>query len=300
MAEVPENRPAAGGKLDAQKIEEYSAEVQVDWDTSNWFRWTLTGRILPERSEVYFQPRTAKGISAAGRFQVEISADNSELLAYVVSDRSNLSLFELIDIVRTTASFPVNYIAFKNRGVYEIVLDRCTNDSTGEELDLPIFEPLFDSLDPGLCFTPADGMKPFSIPYEHANHQLVTAVQDLTHAIRQPRRTFEHCRMAVEVMRSYFDPTEIKKADARSIEGEKRLCEVLKVERNSLLRLDAVAARSRHGNLVVSMDWPLRKRALELVWEITARFAHYVEHKISPENWKLLDVEIETYNAKKI
>ena len=86
----------------------------------------------------------------------------------------------------------------------------------------------------------------FLDPYDVGTHyQLATALQDLTQATRQPRRTFEHCRMAVEVIRNYFDPSDVKDARQRHIEGEQRLCSTLLIERKCSFKLDAMAARSR-------------------------------------------------------
>src|SRR5271165_5477022 len=68
--------------------------------------------------------------------------------------------------------------------------------------------------------------------------------------------------MAVEVVRRHFDPPAEKAWKVRWREGEKAMCSALRVERTSLQALEAVAARSRHGELVFSIDWEMRKRAL--------------------------------------
>jgi hypothetical protein len=73
--------------------------------------------------------------------------------------------------------------------------------------------------------------------------------------------------------------------------GEKAMCEALKVTRGSLISLDSVAARSRHGHLVVAMNWEQRKRAMELAWELVARFEAHLQGR-SKDQWKLLDVQV--------
>ena len=291
-----EKKPAAGGKLDVQKIGEYLNDTEAEWDTANWSRWTVTGRVLPERSGVRFPNRNSRSVSAAGRISVDLEVQASHLIARIASEKAELSVFELVEITRTHASFPVNYIAFMNRGAYEVVIDVATNDRTGKNETLPIFDPIFDIEDTGRCFKA--GQTEFEIPYAAANYQLVTALQDLTQAIRQPRRTFEHCRMAIEVMRNYFDPPDTKDGATRHRQGEDMLSVALAVERKTLTRLDALAARSRHGDLVISMDWPLRKRVLEFAWEVAARFAHYLDHGSSEKSWTFLDAEFEVYNPK--
>ncbi len=70
------------------------------------------------------------------------------------------------------------------------------------------------------------------------------------------------------------------------------LCKTLRVSRASLFSLDRVAARSRHGELVFSINWEMRKRALQLAWEIMARFASHLEGSPN-EGWQELDIQVE-------
>src|SRR5271166_1399350 len=104
-----------------------------------------------------------------------------------------------------------------------------------------------------------------------------------------PRRTCEYCRMAAETVRRHFDPPNKKGSKERWREGEEAMCATLHLTRKSLQALDAVAARSRHGELVISIDWEMRKRALEFAWELVARFRDHLQG-MSNDHWKLLDV----------
>ena len=79
-----------------------------------------------------------------------------------------------------------------------------------------------------------------------------------------PRRTFEYCRMAAEAVRQHFDPPTIKGWKERWIAGENAMCDALGIKRKSLKALEALAARSRHGELVFSINWKTRKPALEI------------------------------------
>ena len=72
------------------------------------------------------------------------------------------------------------------------------------------------------------------------------------------------------------------------------MCKALRITRKSLMELEGLAARSRHGKLVDSISWPLRKRALEFAWELVARFRSYLEGK-RVDHWKELDVRLEAY-----
>jgi hypothetical protein len=76
--------------------------------------------------------------------------------------------------------------------------------------------------------------------------------------------------MAVEAVRRHFDPPAIRGHTERWRKGEEAMCTALHLTGKSLQALDAVAARSRHGDLVFSMDWKMRKRALEFSWELVA------------------------------
>jgi hypothetical protein len=285
--------PARGAKLDEKKKEEYLEEVSLakDWDTIGWTTWTITGRVLPERANVWVAPVESAGAGAGGRFKLRLEVIQSHISATLIVEKTDPSDFEKADIVRTALAFPINYIAFMNRAAYETVLDVCIRSGTAETTTLPEFEPIFDGDDPGRCFTP--GLERFDIPYASQNYQLSTALHDLTEAVRYPRRTFDYCRMAVEVVRSFFDPASIKSHRERHIEGEKQMCSSLRIDRASLQSLDAIAARSRHGELVFSISWDLRKKAMELAWEVVARFAYYIKHSAPAENWKALDVKIE-------
>jgi hypothetical protein len=55
------------------------------------------------------------------------------------------------------------------------------------------------------------------------------------------------------------------------------MCAALHLTRKSLQALDAVASRSRHGELVFSISWEMRKRALEFAWELVARFGDHLQ-----------------------
>jgi hypothetical protein len=217
----------------------------------------------------------------------------SHISAVCALEKGSSSVFEVADVVRSALAFPVDYIAFENRGAYEIVLDLCINNQTGEASAIPIFEPTFDANDAGLSFDAQADKSNLMIPWAAATvPEFPTALHDLTAAVRYPRRTFEHCRMAAEAVRRYFDPPTIRGHDKRWREGEVAMCAALRLTRKSLQALDAVAARSRHGELVFSINWTMRKRALEFAWELVARFGNHLQGT-AHDQWKLLDVRFE-------
>jgi len=284
-----------GSKLDAKKRVEYQSDVAraETWDTSTWSTWTVTGRVLPERCDVNVPARVSNGIGAGGRIRASVEVIRSHIVARCVLEKGTPSVFQIADIVRSVLWFPIDYIAFRNRGAYDIVLDLCINNQTGEGLAIPIYEPTFEAKDAGLCFDATADTSKLILPWDAAAvPELPTALHDLTQAVRYPRRTFEYCRMAAEAIRRHFDPPTSRGHRERWREGEEAMCNALKLTRTSLQALDAIAARSRHGELVVAIHWDMRKRALEFAWELVARFADHLQG-ISHNPWKLLDVRFE-------
>jgi hypothetical protein len=235
----------------------------------------------------------SQGIGALGRFRLRLEVTRSHIVATVMLEKGSPTVFEIADVVRSALWFPIDYIAFKNRGAYEIMLDLCLDNQTGEAQPIPVFEPTFVDKDDGLCFDAQSDKSNIAIPWKAAAvPELPTALHDLTAAVRYPRRTFEYCRMAAEAVRRHFDPPATKGHAERWREGEQAMCSALGLTRKSLQALDAVAARSRHGELVFSIDWEMRKRALEFAWELVARFADHLQG-ISRNEWKLLDIRFE-------
>jgi hypothetical protein len=139
------------------------------------------------------------GDRCGGRFQLRLEVIRSHIAAACALEKQSSSVFEIADIVRSALAFPVDYIAFRNRGAYEIVLDLCINNKSGEAQAIPIFEPTVEAEDAGLCFAAQTDGSNLTIPWAAAAvFELPTALHDLTAAVRYPRRTFEYCRMAAE------------------------------------------------------------------------------------------------------
>ena len=255
-----------GSKLDAKLGDEYLAEAAMGemWDSSTWPTWTVTGRVLPERCDLWVAARGAHVVGAMGKVKLRVEINRSHIAATCAVESGSASVWQIADAVRSAVAFPVDYIAFQNRAAYEIVLDLCISNQTGEAQVIPVHEPIFDAEAAGHSFAVRADKSSLMIPYEAATvSEFATALHDVTSAVRYPRRTFEYCRMAVEAMRRRFDPSTIRNGKERWTAGEKAMSNALAVTRASLTALDAVAARGRHGELIFSLNWELRKRALE-------------------------------------
>lgn len=288
-----EQKSLRGSKLDAVKRDEFDASVahSSEWSTDGWKHWMVTGRVLPERCDVSVPRTSGAATGAGGRVKFDLAVDQSLVIVWLWLEKRDATIFEVVDTARSALAFPVDFIAFKNRGAYEVVLDLCVDGDTGEAHPIPIYEPIFEVDMEARSFKPESSG--ISIPWSVGdNPELPTALHDLTSAVRYPRRTFEYCRMAVEALRAYFDPPAVKSYAEKSRAGEEALCSALKVTRASLKSLDAVAARSRHGQLVVSIDWEMRKRALEMSWELVSRFIEYLQGG-TRAGWATIDLRIE-------
>jgi hypothetical protein len=288
------SRPARGGRLDRQKKAEFLASLgAAEWQDASWPKWTVTGRVLPERCNVSIAPKTLKGVGQGGKVVMTAEVVSSLICARCAFETASPSVFEIASMVRAALSFPVDYVAYANRGAYEIILDLCIEEATNVSSTIPIFEPTFVDHDHTCAFDPAEAKGGVDVPYDAANTtEFVTALHDLTSAVKHPGRTFEHCRMGMEAVRSHFDPPDVKGWKKRWIAGELKMCETLKVERSMLASLEAIAARSRHGEAITSMTWPMRKQALEFSWEVVARFRDHLRGKPS-DNWPPLKGTIE-------
>ena len=96
-------KESKGSKLDAKKRAEYHSEVAraEDWDTSAWPRWTVTGRVLPERCDVRIANVRSQGVGALGRFQLTLEVMRSHIVAVCALEKGNPSVFEIADVVRS-------------------------------------------------------------------------------------------------------------------------------------------------------------------------------------------------------
>lgn len=171
MTDAPPSIQPRGAKLDVKLRADYEQAIQERdcWDTPGWPAWTITGRILPERCDVQISRIACHGISAAGRWQLNLQVVRSQAVAVCKCENRGASIFEIADIVRSALSFPVDYIAFQNRGAYELVLDLCVNHETGETTTVPVNEPILESKRPNFLFDATANESEITIPFAAAS-----------------------------------------------------------------------------------------------------------------------------------
>ncbi len=132
-------KESKGSKLDAKKRAEYQSEVArvEDWDSSAWPRWTVTGRVLPERCDVGIATVRSQGMGALGRFQLRLEVIRSHIVAVCALEKGNPSVFEIADVVRSALWFPVDYIAFLKSGSLRDRAGHLSEQSIGRGLGHP-------------------------------------------------------------------------------------------------------------------------------------------------------------------
>lgn len=256
--------------------------------------WTISGRVLPERCDVYVPKLTAHfadssgdGSSSVGSVEFEVL--RGHLVAIVRLNGGSPSIFELSSMVKSAMSQIVDFIAFRNRASYQVVLDTCLNNETGKSEAVPVFEPIFDGGETDhhtFIGTGKDG-EPVELPLI-PSPQLSAALHDLTQAVRHVHRTPTYCGLAVEAVRNHFDPNSKSLSwRERYRKGELAMCEALKLDRTKVRRLDSYAAPNRHGEQLVELNWIKRKEMLEFSWEVVNRFRLYLSGQ-GRDDWAVI------------
>ena len=182
-----------------------SVEEVAKWDMSQWHHWTVIGRVLPERCNVMLGPTTTALVGSNGRALLRIHIASSHISVKCLVERADSSVFQISDMVKNALASMVDYISFMNRGYYDVILDTCISDASGEANLIPISEPIFEPPRLGSLFSFGrrhDGGVPLGTIN---NESLATALHDLSQAARYTPRTMEYCRMALEAVRHHFE-----------------------------------------------------------------------------------------------
>lgn len=264
---------AAKGKM-RQKLEDASS-----WDVSAWPSWFLLGRVLPERCVVNINPTECRAIYGSSRLWVKFECGLSHVSCIIRSDNPNLTDEELRDISNLIASPLLDSSAFAICSYYTLVMDSCTYQD-GSFSTFSVSEPIFSDVPDGYLFNQTDAwvLENRPLPTTLLIPEISTALHDLSQSLRDPTRTLEHCRMALEAIRGYFDPAESSLTwRQRQAAGEKAMCKELRLSRATFKNIESYAAPSRHGSKAVLIDWVTRKAALEFSWEVVYRFILFIK-----------------------
>lgn len=273
-------------EIEAKKRLNLEAASEGRWEFQNWARYSISGRVLPERCCVDVPKLEVSSISEEGRCVVQSQILSSHVNVVLFSEGTDLTLFQISSIIRQVVCLPIDYIGFVNRGYYDVVLDTCIGPDNILRT-MPVYEPIFEPDRDGFLFkaTSSARIEGINIPLGALIPEARLALHDLSQAFRYPVRTLEYCRMAIEAIRSYFDPDTKKN---RSVLGEIAMCTTLKVAREKIKSIESYAAPARHADANAYSNWDIRKEASEISWEIFYRFVLFVDGN-SPDDWRLIE-----------
>lgn len=254
--------------------------------------WLIVGRVLPERAWVDI-PRMTFGVgSGALVASITIEVQKGHASGRLEGDQ-DFSIFQVSSIFRDVISPFSNYIGVQNRGGYSIVVDVAMDLDEGRQHTCPIFEPIFDRVlnngDDKFTFQPQRLMYLDSVelvPKILIESSVSGALHCLVQSSRYAKYTLMYCRMALESVRAFYDPTP-KRGRSWSVTealGEKAMCEPLKLNRKTLATFKSKAAATRHGVYLKEITWDERRAAMEVAWEVVNRHI-FIRRGGSPEGW---------------
>ncbi len=236
--------------------------------------WTVIGRIMPERAWVDIPKMPFAVVVGSVKCAAEIEVQKGHARA-VLRGETDFSLFQAIDTFRQLISPFSNYISVQHRGAYFIVADVAIDLDTNEQHLCPVFDPIFDEPRTGYTFQPrnADHQQVELQPSTIVEESVRSALHCLAEASRHSHYTFMYCRMAIEAVRAFYDPSPKRGTSWSVIEGmgERTMCDALKIKRTTIKSFQGKAATTRHGKQLTNSSWEERRDAMEIAWEVVNR-----------------------------
>jgi hypothetical protein len=130
---------------------------------------------------------------------------------------------------------------------------------------ISVSEPIFlEKTEPPNTFFKRKEHESTLVPNSVFDPVMQRTLDDLANSLRYPQFSQMYCRLAIESIRTSFDPQD---------EGNawKLLREALNVRRETIDSFWKLAADQRHGR-IVEHTWDERKSCLRIAWEIVNRF----------------------------
>lgn len=228
----------------------------------------VTGRILPERADVRFDPITYRVDIGDGAAEVTAHVERSLLSALVKFDHDIENFYYVGSVVRQVAGGGLSdYIGFNLQASYSIIIDQFVDIDTGFKHVVPVFEPMFESQQESQTFVPGTEDKPIPINVQlMADNFVRRLLNEATNALRRPEFSAMYCRLAIETIRSSFQENSADEAAAwEKLRGQ------LNVGRSTLDSFWKLAAEQRHGK-IVPLTSAQRREMLQITWEVANRF----------------------------
>ncbi|KRP96246.1 hypothetical protein AOQ72_18100 [Bradyrhizobium yuanmingense] len=225
----------------------------------------VVGRIIPERANVRFGVDRFNFGLADFRGTGAAFAEFSQLSIHLDFEQDCGSPYDIVLVARSVAAPIVNYIAFTQTASYHLSFDMVIDVANRKHYPVTVAEPLFATeTEPLHTFFKREEHAATLVPPSVFDPAMQRALDDLSNALRYPAFSPMYCRLAIETIRTSFDPQSESSAWTR-------LRESLCIRRETIDSFWKLAADQRHGRLV-EHSWDERRSCLRIAWEIVNRF----------------------------
>lgn len=225
----------------------------------------VVGRIIPERANVRFGISrfnfNYSGLSGSGA----ASAEFSQLSVHLDFEQDCDNIYNIVSVARSVAAPIANYIAFTQTASYHLSFDMIIDVKNQRHHPIPVAEPFFmGEVEPPHTFFKREEHADIMVPLSVFDPVMQRALDDLSNALRYPGFSQMYCRLAIETIRTAFDPQ--SEANAWALLRD-RLC----IQRETIDSFWKLAADQRHGRWV-NHSWDERRSCLRITWEIVNRY----------------------------
>lgn len=224
----------------------------------------IVGRVIPERANVRFgktkfrfdQPE----ISGSGAALAEFS----QVSVHLNLDNECHNHHQITSIARSATAPIFNYIAFTQTASYHIAFDMIIDVDSQQHHSISVSEPIFqEEIEPPNTFFKKKEHEATLVPVSVFDPVMQRTLDELANSLRYPQLTPMYCRLAIETLRTSFDPQ-------NETNAWKLLREALNVKRETIDSFWKLAADQRHGR-IVEHTWDDRRSCLRIAWEIVNR-----------------------------
>lgn len=225
----------------------------------------LVGRVIPERTNVQF------GLTSFTFSHSDVSgsgvafADFSQVSVHLKFDNDCQNHHHIVSIARSVTAPIANYIAFTQTASYYITFDMVIDVDNQRHHSISVSEPLFlEEVEPPNTFFKKREHEAVLVPNSIFDPVMQRTLDELANSLRYPQLSPMYCRLAIETLRTSFDP--LDEANAWKL-----LRRALNIKRETIDSFWKLAADQRHGR-IVQHTWEERKSCLRTAWEIVNRF----------------------------
>jgi hypothetical protein len=227
--------------------------------------YIIVGRVIPERANVRFSVGKFgfkhSDLSGSGT----ASAEFSQISVHLNFEQDCENRYEIMSVARSVTAPIANYIAFTQTASYHLSFDLIVDVDNQRHYPVPVTEPLFaEEVEAPNTFFKRKEHADTLVPLSVFDPVLQRSLDDLANALRYPGLSPMYCRLAIETLRTSFDP----QSEAN---GWKLLRERLNIKRETIDSFWKLAADQRHGRLI-DHSWDDRRACLRATWEIVNRY----------------------------